>query len=217
MSVEKWNESGRVWEEDHGLLDEEQVAKCERADVAEPLRSPVPTRMISNGEYMPVPQTEKQKRVEARIEELADEASKKLGISRRQFLASSGGMAAALARHERGLRTVLQRQPDRAVRTGGVRAGRPAEGPVCLRRSIALRPRQQALAGRVARHCPRAVVGADASSRIPSIRAGSTMSWAKPGVSGTRRSSVCRLIPATLTSRSSSRTCIWTARSRSDC
>ena len=96
MSVEKWNESGRVWEEDHGLLDAEQVTQCERADVAEPFRSPVPTRMISNGEYMPVPQTDKQKQVEARIEELADEASKKLGISRRQFLRSSGGMAAAL-------------------------------------------------------------------------------------------------------------------------
>ena len=93
-----WNESGRVWEEDHGLLDEEQVAKCERADVAEPLRSPVPTRMISNGEYMPVPQTEKQKRVEARIEELADAASKKLGISRRQFLAQ-------FRRHGGGLRS----------------------------------------------------------------------------------------------------------------
>jgi len=96
MSAEKWNEAGRVWEEDHGLLDEEQVTKCERADVAEPLRSPVPTRMISNGEYMPAPQTEKQKRVEARIAELAEAASKKLGISRRQFLASSGGTAAAL-------------------------------------------------------------------------------------------------------------------------
>jgi hypothetical protein len=96
MSVEKWNESGRVWEEDHGLLDAEQVSKCERADVAEPLRSPVPTRMISNGEYMPVPQTDQQKRVGARMEQLADEASKKLGIGRRQFLASSGGMAAAL-------------------------------------------------------------------------------------------------------------------------
>jgi uncharacterized protein len=96
MNAEKWNESGRVWEEDHGLLDEEQVAKCQRADVAESLRSPIPTRMISNGEYMPVPQTEKQKRVEARIEELADEASRKLGISRRSFLRSSGGTAAAL-------------------------------------------------------------------------------------------------------------------------
>ena len=96
MSVEKWNESGRVWEEDHGLLDAKQVIKCERAETAETLRSPVPTRMISNGEYMPVPQTDKQKRVEARIKELADAASKKLGISRRHFLATSGGMAAAL-------------------------------------------------------------------------------------------------------------------------
>src|SRR5881409_3840048 len=96
MSVEKWNESGRVWEQDHGLLDEEQVARCERADIAEPVRSPIPTRMISNGEYMPVPQTQKQKRVEARLEQLADEASKKLGISRRNFLRSSGGTAAAL-------------------------------------------------------------------------------------------------------------------------
>src|SRR5215217_3136889 len=95
MPVERWNESDRAWEEDYGLLDLEQVAKCERADVAEPL-SPVPTRMISNGEYMPVPQTDAQKRVEARVEELADEASKKLGISRRQFLCGSGGMAAAL-------------------------------------------------------------------------------------------------------------------------
>ena len=49
-----WNELGRGWEEDHGWLDEEQVAKCERVGVAEPLQAPVPTRMISNGEYMPV-------------------------------------------------------------------------------------------------------------------------------------------------------------------
>src|SRR5262252_148753 len=96
MPVEPWNESGRVWEEDYGLLDAEQVARCERADVAETLRCPVPTRMVSNGEYMPVPQTDRQKRVEARVEELADEVSHRLGVSRRQFLAGSGGMAAAL-------------------------------------------------------------------------------------------------------------------------
>src|SRR2546427_11667441 len=94
--MNSWNESGRVWEEDHGMPDAEQVAKCERADVAEPLRSPIPTRMISNGEYMPVPQTEQQRRVEAPIEELADAAGRKLGISRRKFLGSSGGMAATL-------------------------------------------------------------------------------------------------------------------------
>src|SRR5215475_1351932 len=96
MPVEPWNESGRVWEEDHGLLDADQVARCRRADVAESHRSPVPTRMISNGEYMPQPQTDQQKRVEARVDELADEASRRLGLSRRQFLCGSGGMAAAL-------------------------------------------------------------------------------------------------------------------------
>src|SRR5262245_21117885 len=96
LPMKQWNETGRVWEDDHGLLDDEQVAQCERADVAEPLPSPIPTRMVSNGEYMPVPQTDQQKRVEARVEALANEASKRLGISRRQFLTGSGGMAAAL-------------------------------------------------------------------------------------------------------------------------
>jgi hypothetical protein len=96
MADEEWNEEGKVWLEDHGLLDDEQVAQCARADEAEPFRSAVPTRMISNGEYMPIPQTEQQQRVEARVKELAETASKKLGVSRRQFLASSGGMAASL-------------------------------------------------------------------------------------------------------------------------
>src|SRR5882672_1779656 len=94
--MNNWNETGRVWEDDHGMLDAEQVAQCERADIAEPLRLPIPTRMISNGEYMPVPQTDQQRRVEARNEELAATASDKLGISRRAFLRSSGGMAATL-------------------------------------------------------------------------------------------------------------------------
>ena len=38
----------------------------------------------------------KQKRVEARIEELSTDASSRLGVDRRQFLRSSGGMAAAM-------------------------------------------------------------------------------------------------------------------------
>ena len=92
----RWDEEGKVWDDDHGLLDEDQIARCARADEAEPLRSPIPTRMISNGEYMPVPQTDQQKRAEARVGELADSASRKLGVDRRAFLASTGGMAAAL-------------------------------------------------------------------------------------------------------------------------
>ncbi len=76
-------------------LSENQLAQCARADEADTLHSPIPTQMVSNGEYMPFPQTEKQKRVEARIQELADSASKKLGMSRRKFLATTGGFAAA--------------------------------------------------------------------------------------------------------------------------
>jgi len=74
-------------------LSDAQLAKCARAD-AEPFPSPIPTQIVSNGEWMPMPQTQEQKRVEARTKELADGAAKKLGISRRAFLAGAGGMAA---------------------------------------------------------------------------------------------------------------------------
>ncbi len=74
-------------------LSDEQLAKCAPAETEE-FRSPVPTRMVSNGEYMPISQTEKQERVEARVKELTNSAAKKLGISRRKFLVTSGGMAA---------------------------------------------------------------------------------------------------------------------------
>ena len=57
--------------------------------------SPVPTQIISNGEFTPSPQSEQQSQVEARIKQLADEYGKKQGLSRRQFLGSASGMAAA--------------------------------------------------------------------------------------------------------------------------
>src|SRR5205823_948239 len=61
----------------------------------DPVESPIPTRVVSNGEYNPLPQTAEQRRVEARITQLADELSPRHGLSRRAFLASSAGMAAA--------------------------------------------------------------------------------------------------------------------------
>lgn len=57
--------------------------------------SPIPTQVVSNGEYNPIPQTEKQKQVEARIIQLADDFGRVHGMNRRQFLASTAGMAAA--------------------------------------------------------------------------------------------------------------------------
>ena len=57
--------------------------------------TPIPTQIVSNGEYLPPPQSEIQQRVERRIFELADDNGKRLGLSRRQFLQTGCGMAAA--------------------------------------------------------------------------------------------------------------------------
>ena len=67
------------------------VAGAETASAA----TPIPTQIVSNGEYLPPPQSETQKRVERRIFELADDNGKRLGLSRRQFLQTGCGMAAA--------------------------------------------------------------------------------------------------------------------------
>ena len=89
-----WDESTGLHIPDDSLLSDEELARCARADTGTP-RTPIPTQMVSNGEYMPLPQSENQKRVEARVNELAEEASRKLGVSRRSFLTSTGGMAAS--------------------------------------------------------------------------------------------------------------------------
>jgi uncharacterized protein len=75
-------------------LTKKQQRKCERAHLAA-YRSPIPCHMVSNGEYMPVLQTPQQRRVEARIKEMATVNARRLGMSRRDFLRTSGGMAAA--------------------------------------------------------------------------------------------------------------------------
>src|SRR2546421_3020158 len=61
----------------------------------ESFESPVPTQIVSNGEYNPLPQTREQRRVQARVKELAGDLAPRHGLNRRQFLASSAGMAAA--------------------------------------------------------------------------------------------------------------------------
>jgi hypothetical protein len=96
--MDKWDEStGQRIPDDH-LLTDEVIAQCRRADHVgkdRATRMPVPTQMVSNGEYPPSPQSEQQKRVEARVNDLACMAARRLGISRRAFLLGSGGMAAS--------------------------------------------------------------------------------------------------------------------------
>jgi uncharacterized protein len=59
------------------------------------LRSPIPTQVVSNGEFTPLPQTPDQRSVERRVLRLAEELGPRHGLTRRQFLASNAGMAAA--------------------------------------------------------------------------------------------------------------------------
>jgi len=57
---------------------------------------PLPTRLVSNEEFPPLPQTAAQRAVEERILAEAARLAPRLGQSRRQFLKTSGGMAASL-------------------------------------------------------------------------------------------------------------------------
>ena len=62
---------------------------------AEEYSGPIPTRVVSNGEFNPLPQTRRQKQVEERVAEIGDELGHKLGMNRRDFLKTASGMAVA--------------------------------------------------------------------------------------------------------------------------
>jgi len=70
------------------------IRKCDK-DEKTGNHLPIPCQMISNEEIKPVPQTETDKRVEQIILDSAERYSKKLGIDRRTFLRTTGGMACA--------------------------------------------------------------------------------------------------------------------------
>ena len=62
-------------------------------DMKKGVDSPMPTQVVSNEEFEPRPQTEKQKHMEQLIGELSKERAKKLGMRRRDFMRSSMGLA----------------------------------------------------------------------------------------------------------------------------
>ena len=57
---------------------------------------PLPTRLVSNEEFPPLPQTAAQRAVERRILADAGRLAPRLGLSRRDFLRRSGGIATSL-------------------------------------------------------------------------------------------------------------------------
>ena len=140
-----WKETGGYWEADHTLMSEEQLSKCVRAyDLADDLRPAIPTRNVSNGEYLPKPQSRLQKQVEARIRELVDTCSKKLGMNREEFQSGSGGIAAGLVAMNEVYGPTFNVSTSAVLELGGVCGEQPAEGRVRLRRPAPLRARSTA-------------------------------------------------------------------------
>jgi uncharacterized protein len=102
------------------FLSDREVAALAPAEQAA-FDSPIPTQMISNGEFNPLPQNAQQREVEARIKELADTNGHRLGLDRRKFLRSACGMAAAFVAMNEvygrvfDVETAEAAQPDAAI------------------------------------------------------------------------------------------------------
>ena len=76
------------------LLDPHDIATLLPAETAS-FAAPVPTQFVSSDEFLPAPQTENQRRVEARIKALGAQLAKRHGMTRRRFFKTAAGMAAA--------------------------------------------------------------------------------------------------------------------------
>ncbi|MEP7270804.1 MAG: amidohydrolase family protein [Acidobacteriota bacterium] len=68
------------------------IRKADR-DMKKGVDSPMPTQAVSNEEFVPRAQTEKQKHIEHLIGELSTARAKKLGVERRDFMRTSMGLA----------------------------------------------------------------------------------------------------------------------------
>ena len=91
------------------------IRKVER-DRRKGVISPVPTQMLSNEEFIPRPQNERQKHVEHLIGEMSTEKSKKLGMDRRDFMSTSMGLATCFAAIGTGMITDARRRNEVVAR-----------------------------------------------------------------------------------------------------
>ncbi|HXG14628.1 MAG TPA: amidohydrolase family protein [Calidithermus sp.] len=98
-------------------LSPEELRRTAPAETAA-FPAPVPTQIVSNGEFNPLPQTPEQRRVEARVKALADQLAPRHGLDRRRFLASAAGMAAAFLAMNDVFGRVFEVSPAEAAQPG---------------------------------------------------------------------------------------------------
>lgn len=75
------------------MLSPEELERLSSAESLFP--SPIPVQSVSSDEFMPGPQTRRQREFEARLKEMGTQMAKRLNISRRHFFQTAAGMATA--------------------------------------------------------------------------------------------------------------------------
>jgi hypothetical protein len=77
-----------------GWLNPEELKQLLPAEISA-FPSPIPTQSVSSDEFMPAPQTAKQREFESRVKEYGATLARQQGMSRRAFFTTAAGMAAA--------------------------------------------------------------------------------------------------------------------------
>jgi len=75
------------------MLSPEEQQRLSAAESLFP--SPIPVQSVSSDEFMPAPQTAKQREFELRVKQMGAQMAKHLGVSRRRFFQTAAGMATA--------------------------------------------------------------------------------------------------------------------------
>jgi predicted TIM-barrel fold metal-dependent hydrolase len=99
------------------------VRKCDVDDYLD-RRLPIPTRVVSNEEFFPMPQTRKQRAVEHHLLELSAAAAKHRGMARRDFLRTACGMATAFIAMNKVFGDFFAVQAAEAVEPGAAEANK---------------------------------------------------------------------------------------------
>ena len=76
------------------LLSEEMLAQLAPAE-STLFPSPIPVQSVSSDEFLPGPQTPRQREFEKRVKAIGAEMARHHGMSRRAFFKTAAGMAAA--------------------------------------------------------------------------------------------------------------------------
>src|SRR6202042_3626862 len=78
----------------------DQYSRHQRDLAEEPGPLPLCAGPISNGEFIPAPQSTRDRAINAVIRSTIDTSARRLGVDRRRFLQGAGAVAAALAAFE---------------------------------------------------------------------------------------------------------------------